>query len=350
MINFILTRTLYGALVVLLVTVIISTIIYASPVDPARLTFGQRLDESALARKKIELGLDKPLSQQVLCYVIDVCPIYIGPDEGWRSEYEGWVASILGGKIGLKYPYMRESYQSGRSVTEIIASSFPHTLILTLAAMTIAIFLGLILGVTAAMTAGSITDRLIVGLSTIGYSVPSYVSAIALGVLFGYYFRSWSGLNMQGSLWEFNDLGEEVFVLSNLFLPAIALGIRPVAIITQLMRSAMLEAAQQKYVTVARAKGLSNLSVVKNHIVRNALNPVVTSLSGWFASLLAGAFFVEFIFNFKGMGFVTVNALLNYDIPVILGALLFTCVLFVVINIAVDLLYRMLDPRIAIEA
>jgi len=112
------------------------------------------------------------------------------------------------------------------------------------------------------------------------------------------------------------------------------------------MRSSMLQVMDEKYVIAARAKGLSNIQLIRGHILKNAMNPVVTALSGWFAALLAGAFFVEFIFNFKGLGFVTVNALLNYDIPVILGALLFTCTLFILINIAVDLLYKILDPRI----
>jgi peptide/nickel transport system permease protein len=151
---------------------------------------------------------------------------------------------------------------------------------------------------------------------------------------------------VQGSLVELDDLGDEHTVWKNLILPAIAIGLRPVAIITQLTRSSMLEVLSQDFIRTAKAKGLSYYTVIMRHALRNALNPVVTAVSGWFASLLAGAFFVESVFNFKGIGDVMVTALLNFDIPVVLGAVLFTAAIFVVVNILADLLYAVFDPRV----
>jgi peptide/nickel transport system permease protein len=124
------------------------------------------------------------------------------------------------------------------------------------------------------------------------------------------------------------------------------LGLRPVALITQLTRSAMLDVMTQDYVRTATAKGLSKYTVTVRHALRNALNPMVSAISGWFAALLTGAFFVENVFNFKGLGDVTVNALLNFDIPVVLGCVLFTAMVFVFINLLSDLLYAWLDPRV----
>ena len=135
----------------------------------------------------------------------------------------------------------------------------------------------------------------------------------------------------------------------NLILPSIALGMRPVALITQLTRSAMLDVLSQDYVRTAKAKGLAWRVVVVKHALRNALNPIVSAISGWFAALLTGAFFVENVFNFKGLGEATVTALLTFDIPVVLGAVLFTSGIFVLVNILADMLYAWLDPRVSIK-
>ena len=135
-------------------------------------------------------------------------------------------------------------------------------------------------------------------------------------------------------------------MLSNLVLPAITLGIRPMAIIAQLTRSSMLDVLNQDYIRTAYAKGLSKHAVIWKHALRNALNPVITAITGWFAELLAGAFFVEYIFGWKGIGKVTVDALENLDFPVVMGSVLLSSFLFIVINIFADLTYGIVDPRI----
>jgi len=156
---------------------------------------------------------------------------------------------------------------------------------------------------------------------------------------------------MTGSLYELDDFGESnVLTLKNLILPALVLGIRPLAVVTQLMRNSLLEVFNQDYIRTARAKGLSAFQVITKHAMKNALNPVVTAVSGWFASLLAGAVFVEYIFAWNGLGKEIVNALNTLDLPVIMGAVLIIALTFVIINILVDIIYTYLDPKIKINS
>ena len=347
MLSLFIHKAMYAVIVIVLVVVIITSIVFVAPVDPTRLTFGQRMDEKTVELKKQQLGLDQPYHVQLRRYLTDLSPIYIGSKLKWKPAYRGAYASIgTSHALGIKLPHFRESYQTGRSVSEMLLQAFPLTIILATASLLLALVIGLLCGIVAALKQHSWIDNLIVSVSTLGYSVPSYVTAIVLGVVFGYYLRSTFGLNIQGSLFEINNLGDDIIVWKNLILPAIALGIRPIAIITQLTRSAVINVLDEKYVLVARAKGLSQFKLVRDHVLRNAFNPILTALSGWFAALLAGAFFVEFIFNFKGIGFITVTALLNYDVPVILGSLVCTSSLFILINIVVDMLYSFLDPRV----
>ena len=137
--------------------------------------------------------------------------------------------------------------------------------------------------------------------------------------------------------------------LKNLILPAFTLGIRPLAIIVQLTRSSMLDVLSQDYIRTAKAKGLSYYKVITKHALKNAINPVITAVSGWFASLMAGAFFIEHIFNWKGLGSTTIKAVQTLDFPVVMGSTLFIGAIFVIVNIFVDLLYAMADPRVRLN-
>ncbi len=319
--------------------------------DPARLTFGQRTDSAALERKQAELFLDKPLHIQMLYYLNDISPIGFGDGFRYDSKNISYFKPF-GGKnsksLLFKVPYFRESFQSGRSVSDLLLDAIPKTMILAVTAMMIAIFFGIILGIIAALVKDTWLDQFIISVSVLGISVPSYVSAIILALVFGFLLRDYTGLNLQGSIFDINDIGDEVIVWKNLILPAIALGVRPLAIITQLMRSSLLDILTQDYMRTAKAKGLAFKKVVVNHAVKNSLNPVFTAITGWFASLLAGAFFVENVFNFKGIGGLTVNALINYDIPVLLGCVIFVCIVFILINILVDYGYRLFDPKVRV--
>ena len=154
---------------------------------------------------------------------------------------------------------------------------------------------------------------------------------------------------MTGSLYEVDDFGEGKFIQwKNLILPAVVLGIRPLAVVVQLMRNSLLETLGQDYIRTAKAKGLSSTKIIRKHALKNSLNPVVTAISGWFASMLAGAVFVEYIFGWNGLGKEIVDALNYQDLPVIMGAVLVIATTFIIINILVDLIYAYLDPRIRI--
>ena len=215
--------------------------------------------------------------------------------------------------------------------------------------MLLASVLGVALGVAAALRPQSWLDRLLVSTSVLGISMPSFVAGIIIAVSFGFYWSHWTGLSLTGQLFETDPFtGARHLALRNLLLPALALGMRPLAIIMQLTRSSMLDVLSQDYIRTARAKGLSRGATVLGHALRNALNPVVTAVSGWLASLMAGAFFIEYIFNWKGLGTVTLRAVENLDFPLVMGATLFVAALFVLINIAVDLLYALLDPRVKV--
>lgn len=157
-----------------------------------------------------------------------------------------------------------------------------------------------------------------------------------------------TGLEQSGSLYEVDVFDGPYLALQNLILPLLTLGIRPLAIIIQLMRNAMLEELSKDYIRTAKAKGLPLKQIVISHAMRNALNPVVTAVSGWFASLLAGAVFIEFIFGWQGLGLQLYDALVNEDFPIVIGSVIVISSIFVLINILVDILYGIIDPRVRI--
>ena len=190
-------------------------------------------------------------------------------------------------------------------------------------------------------------DKIIQLISTFGMSVPSFFSAILFAWIFGFLLYNYTGLNMTGSLYEVDDFGNGKYIQwKNLILPALVLGIRPLAVVSQLMRNSLLEVLSLDYIRTARAKGLSEFSIIRKHALKNAMNPVITAISGWFASMLAGAVFVEFIFGWNGLGKEIVDALNTLDLPVIMGAVIVIASLFIIINIFVDLIYSWLDPKI----
>lgn len=345
-IKLIISKLLQGVLILVSVVVLISSIIYLAPVDPTRLTFGQRVDNETVLQKQKELGLDQSLSQQMISYLGDLSPFYIGRSPkielSSRVYFDFSIGSV---HFQLKKPFLRNSYQTGRYVGDMLSEAIPKTIYLALLSFVFAALLGMILGMISAINKDTWIDRWIVGLSTLGVSVPSYVAAIFFAVFFGYFLHDLTGLNMQGSIFELNDYGDSYIAWSNIILPALALGIRPVSIISQLTRSSFLEVLGQDYIRTAKAKGLNFFDILVKHATPNALNPIITSLTGWLASLLAGAYFVEKVFNYKGLGELTINALVNYDIPVILASVLIICFVFVALNIITDLLYVVIDPK-----
>ena len=325
------------------------------PGDPSRMMLDQREDSEQLANIKRKYGFDKSVGAQYVHYLNDLSPMSwhsnVAEDFSHLKRFpDGYqkLFSIGAGQLVLKKPYLRESFRyQGKSVSALIGETFPNTAILAIAAMSIALILGISLGIVAALNEGGISDRLSTVFGTLGMSLPSFFSAILMAWLFGYILSDYTGLNMTGSLYEVDDFGEGVYIKwSNLILPALTLGIRPLAVIIQLTRSSLLEEMGQDYIRTARAKGLKGRAVIAKHALRNAMNPVITAASGWFASMLAGAVFVEYIFGWNGLGKQIVESLNQLDLPVVMGAVLLIALTFVLVTIIVDLLYAWIDPRI----
>lgn len=350
MLSFIIKKLLYG-LLVLLGIVLLVFMLFAWFPDPAEIMAGQRDDILTKDAIKKEFGLDKSKGQQLLLYINDLSPLSFHQATTENAEKYNYNTLFTAGEtaVAIKSPYLRRSYQSKKKVSEILSESFLGTSVLALASIFIATILGISLGVFAALKQDTFTDRGILFISTIGISMPSFFAAIIIAWLFGYVLTEYTGLNMTGSLIDYDANYNRFFNLKNLILPAFALGIRPLAIIIQLTRSSTIDVMGQDYIRTAYAKGLSHFRVIWGHALKNALNPVITSISGWFASLLAGSFFVEYIFNWRGVGKVTVDALEKSDYPVVMGAILLIAVIFIVINIVVDILYKVLDPRVRIN-
>ncbi len=345
MLQFIIKKTLYGLLVLLGVVVLVF-VLFQGFGDPSRLVMGQSGDAKTQAAIRAELYLDQPKWKQFLFYLNDVSPIAIHSQTA--IEKKGLQGLFIGGetKVGIKLPYLRKSYQTKGPVATVLMEALPGTLLLAVAAMLIAIALGIPLGILAAVKKGTWVDTSAVFASVVGISAPSFFMGIIVAYLFGFVWADWTGLSMTGSWFDINMQGARRLSLQNLILPAFTLGIRPLAIITQLTRSAMLDVLHQDYIRTAYAKGLHPRTVIWKHGLRNALNPVITAVTGWFAELLAGAFFIEWIFGWKGIGKVTVDALEKLDFPVVMGAVLVSATFFILVNILADILYGVVDPRV----
>ena len=355
MARYILKKLIYGVLV-LIGVVILVFFLFQGFGDPSRIVMGQSGDSTTQSNIRKELylidqsGKPIPRFRQFLYYLNDVSPVAVhSKTDIEKKKLKG---IFIGGenKFAIKVPYLRKSYQSKRDVWTILVQALPGTLMLALAAMIIAVALGIPLGVLAAVRQNTWLDTSAIFSSIVGISAPSFFMAIIIAYLFGFVWRDWTGLHISGNWFAIDDVtGERKLSLQNLVLPAVTLGIRPLAIITQLTRSAMLDVLDQDYIRTAYAKGLGKKTVIWKHGLRNALNPVVTTITGWFAELLAGAFFVEYIFGWQGIGKVTVDALEKLDYPVVMGSVLVSAAFFILINLLADILYGIIDPRVRLE-
>ncbi|MBK9464859.1 MAG: ABC transporter permease [Chitinophagaceae bacterium] len=354
MLRYITKKILYGMLVLVGVVVLVF-FLFQGFGDPTRIVAGQSSDSTTQANIRRELYLTNengekiPKFKQFLYYLNDVSPIcFHSKEEITNKKLKGF---FIGGdkKFGLKIPYLRKSYQTKRPVWNILMQALPGTLMLAISAMFIAMLIGIPLGVMAAVKQNTWLDTSAIFSSIVGISAPSFFMGIIMVYVFGFVLSDWTGLHIAGSWFAIDDEGHRRLTMQNLILPAITLGIRPMAIITQLTRSAMLDVLDQDYIRTAYAKGLSKRQVIWKHGLRNALNPVITAITGWFAELLAGAFFVEYIFGWQGIGKVTVDALEKLDYPVVMGAVLVSATFFILINILADILYGVVDPRVRVE-
>ncbi|MEK9612710.1 MAG: ABC transporter permease [Flavobacteriaceae bacterium] len=357
MIYFLISKISNALLALLGVASLVFFLFTVLPGDPAQMMLDQKEDSKQLEVIKSKFGFNLPLSQQYMYYLNDLSPLSVHSTH--PTKFNFYDPFVYGGTVFLrtnhrvwvlKFPYLRTSYQKrGKPIIDILKETLPNTAVLATTSILIAIVLGIFLGVLATLNKDRWLDRFLQFFSTLGMSVPSFFSAILFSWFFGYVLNEVTGLNMTGSLYELDDYGESYHIVwKNLILPSFVLGIRPLAVIIQLMRSNLLEVLSQDYIRTAYSKGLTRWQVIYKHGLKNALNPVVTAISGWFASLLAGAIFVEYIFGWKGLGKEIVDALNQLDIPVVMGAVLVIAFLFIIINIVVDLIHAYLDPRIKI--
>ena len=413
MITFFLRKISYGLLVLWGVVTLVYFLFNLAPGDPVRNLVGENASEEVIANMRRKLDLDLSVGQRYVLYLNDLSPlgihsnleqsrIYFNP-----SEYSG-IRIGLGGEdkgVYLKSPYLKRSFLTDKSVSSILVEVLPGTVVLAVVSIGLALIIGLLLGIAAALKKDGFYDRMILFISALGMAGPSFFVAILVAWLGAVVWREqivvsfgaliiggavliavvlfqrtkrgfvWlmpvfaivlffanvfpmqveafalpgTGLNMTGSLYGVDVWRGEFLDLRNLVLPVITLMIRPLSVIVQLTRSSLLDVMQQDYIRTARAKGLSEWQVIFRHALRNALNPVITAVSGWFASLLAGAIFVEFVFGWKGLGQQMFTAIENQDMPVVMGGVIVISAAFVFINMLVDLLYAWIDPRVRLS-
>jgi ABC-type dipeptide/oligopeptide/nickel transport system permease component len=289
--------TLFGVLVVAFL------LLYVAPGDPAQSMVGERADEATIARLRAELHLNDPL------YV----------------QFGHYVAGIVKGDLG-------KSYITNRPIRKDIIERFPKTLQLAGAAMLLATILGVTLGVFSALTPGGLIDRLGLGIAYLGISFPVYWVGLLLILLFAVTLH-WLPPSGFGGL-------------RYLILPALALGMRSIAFLARMTRSAMLDALGADYVRTARAKGLTERLVVGRHALRNAMIPIITVLGLDFGAYLTGSILTETIFSWPGLGRYVVNAIARRDLPAIQGSVLFLSAVFVLVNLITDVAYAKADPRV----
>jgi peptide/nickel transport system permease protein len=320
--------------VILGVTIIAFSLIHLAPGDPARTMLGQHATQKEINEIREKYGLDEPL------YV----------------QYGIWLSGVIRGDLG-------RSILTNDLVVNEIASRFPNTVELAIAAMLFAIIIGGLAGIISASKQYSITDYTVMGVALFGISMPVFWLGIMLMLIFGVFlgwlpiggridllipYQSVTGFMVLDSIITGNitALGS---VLKHLILPAVALGTIPMAIIARVTRSSMLEVLRQDFIRTERAKGLSERSVIYKHAVRNALVPVVTVIGLNFGLLLAGAILTETVFSWPGLGRLVVESVYERDYPLVVGCILVFALVFVIVNLITDILYTYIDPRIKYE-
>ncbi len=305
--RFIIMRLLSSVPVVLGVVTITFALMYLLPGDPAASMLARSgASSEQIAALRVELGLDQPLYLQYFHYLVQV----------------------VQGNLGV-------SLASNKPVTEMLLEVLPKTLALVFAALLIAIPLGTVMGVTAAVRQNTLVDRVLVGISALGVSVPSFWLALLLILLFSVTLR-WFPASGQGEL-------------RHLVLPTLVLAFGAIGTVARTARTSMIDVLKQDYIRTARASGKSEREVLYRHALPNALVPVVTMIGLQFGWLISGSFIVETVFSRQGLGSMLINAILDKDLPLVQGAVLATAILYVTLNLLVDLTYGAIDPRIRYE-
>jgi peptide/nickel transport system permease protein len=346
LLNYLLRKLCYSLLVLWGVATLVFFLFNVRPGDQDRLTPGHHSDPASITANRKALHLDNPIWTRYGLFLNDLSPIGVTGKTISDAPTGIKITRVAKGQyLSLKAPFLGRSIETRRSVSVMLSQALPGTIMLALAAMFVALVVGIALGILAAVKKGTAWDTGAIAASVAGISMPSFFAGLIIAYVFGYLLSPYTGLGMTGSLYEYDAFSGRHLALHNLILPAIALSIRPLAIVTQLTRSTMLDVLSQPYIRTAYAKGLKKTGVVLRHALPNALNPLITANSGWLAELLAGSFFIEYIFGWKGVGNITVDALDKLDFPLVMGAVLLTALIFIIVNLVTDMLCGLLDPR-----
>ncbi|HEV8533398.1 MAG TPA: ABC transporter permease [Methylomirabilota bacterium] len=310
-----LRRLLLAVPVLFGVSVLVFAVLHLAPGDPAAIMLGAQATREDVARLHRDLGLDQPLVIQ----------------------YARWMGHVLQGDLGRSIPL-------GRAVLPEVLLRFKATLVLTGGALLIAILLGLAAGIVSAVKQYTWLDRISMGVAVTGVSLPVFWTGIMLILLFALQLRWFPSSGMS------SPYGSGVAdVLWHLVLPAVTLGTASAAALARLTRSSVLEIIRQDYVRSARAKGLAERAVIARHVLKNAINPIITVLGLQVGFLLGGAILTETVFSWPGLGSMMVRAIQARDYPLVQGGVLLIATTFVLVNLVVDLLYAVFDPRIRYE-
>ncbi len=311
MLAYAIRRLLATIPVMAIVAIIVFSLLYLTPGDPAAVLAGEQASAEEIARLRLALGLDDP----------------------FHIRFGHWIVDVLQGDLGT-------SVFSNMPVMDLVVQRLEPTVSLTLASLAIAVLIAVPLGVVAAWQSGRVIDRMAMGFAVLGFSLPVFVLSYLLIMLLSV---EWRLLPVQGYVPIAYGVGPWA---QHLLLPALSLGIVNAALIARITRAAMMEILGQDYIRTARAKGLSTAVVLVRHALKNAAVPIVTVIGIGFALLISGVVVTETVFNIPGMGRLVVDAILRRDYPVIQGVILLFSLTYVVVNLLVDLSYGLFDPRI----
>jgi peptide/nickel transport system permease protein len=312
--QFIARRVAYSLVVLIGVLIVVFALVHLVPGDPVRIALGTRYTPEAYAALRSASGLDRPIVEQ----------------------FVGYIASAARGDLGV-------SFRNGDPVAGILAERLPATVSLAVVGILIALLIALPAGIWSALREGRASDAIVRVTSQFGVSVPDFWMGILLIALFSTTL-GWFPTSGYRPLF-----GDPVGWLSHIVLPGLTVGLVAGAIMTRYVRSAVLDVAAMGYVRTARSKGLSPTVVTFRHTVRNAMVPILTITGIQLATILGGVIVVEVVFAWPGLGRLVYNAVSTRDYPVIQGAVLLIAALFLLINLVVDLLYAVVDPRIRLS-
>ena len=305
MLKYIGKRLLFLILVLLGVSFIVFTLLYISPGDPAKIMLGEAATEEACEALREQLGLNDPFFVRYFNYIKDI---------------------VVHQDLGI-------SYSTRGPVLDQLLAAFPNTVRLAASAIVIAVVVGVSLGIISAVKQNSVIDNLVMVFALLGTSIPIFWLGIMMIVLF----------SVKLGLLPPSGYG----TWQQMIMPAIALGLQSTAMIARMTRSSMLEVIRQDYVKTARAKGQREFVVIMRHVFRNALIPIITVVGLQFGQLLGGAMLTEMVFSIPGLGRLIIDAITERDYPVVQGGVLLVAACFSLVNLVVDLLYAVADPKIA---